>query len=187
MAYIAPSSRSTGDIITAGIWNSDVVDNVTALSTAVRTIQRTVVDVTYTNDNTERDFASCSIGANTLGSSGFVRATMHWQVVNGTGSAYGAAVKFYIGATSITVEAASIPAGATYNNIATVYVENNNATNAQILLAFKSINGSAGVVVGTAAIDTTAATALKWTLTGTAAAGYTWTAKWAMYEIFGQP
>lgn len=32
MAYVAPSTRSTGDIITAAIWNQDVVNNVIALT-----------------------------------------------------------------------------------------------------------------------------------------------------------
>ncbi len=31
MAYVAPSTRSTGDLITAAIWNQDAVDNVIAV------------------------------------------------------------------------------------------------------------------------------------------------------------
>ena len=31
MAWVAPSSRSTGTVITAAIWNQDVVDNPIAL------------------------------------------------------------------------------------------------------------------------------------------------------------
>lgn len=31
MAYVAPSTRSTGDLITAAIWNQDVKDNVIAV------------------------------------------------------------------------------------------------------------------------------------------------------------
>lgn len=35
MAYVAPSSTTTGDLITAAIWNQDVVDNVIAVKALV--------------------------------------------------------------------------------------------------------------------------------------------------------
>lgn len=35
MAYVAPSTRSTGDLITAAIWNQDIVDNMIAVKALV--------------------------------------------------------------------------------------------------------------------------------------------------------
>lgn len=35
MAYTAPTTRTTGDLITASIWNTDIVDNITTLKTLV--------------------------------------------------------------------------------------------------------------------------------------------------------
>lgn len=42
MAYVAPTTRSTGDLITAAIWNQDVVDNMIAVKTAVDGLQALV-------------------------------------------------------------------------------------------------------------------------------------------------
>lgn len=53
MAYVAPSTRSTGDLITAAIWNQDAVDNVKALKAEVDTlsnrIQRDGTTIAYAN------------------------------------------------------------------------------------------------------------------------------------------
>lgn len=38
MAWVTPTSRSTGDLITAAIWNQDVVSNVIALEQRVQTL-----------------------------------------------------------------------------------------------------------------------------------------------------
>lgn len=41
-AWVAPSSRTTGTLITAAIWNQDVVDNPTALKASITALEESV-------------------------------------------------------------------------------------------------------------------------------------------------
>lgn len=52
MAYVAPSSRINGDVITATIWNQDVVDNMIAV--AAVTADATIVGLAAVNPTTDQ-------------------------------------------------------------------------------------------------------------------------------------
>lgn len=65
MAYSAPSTRSTGDLITAAIWNQDVVDNVIAVNTLAT---KGVLVIPYQGDNIVTIGSGYTRGARVAGS-----------------------------------------------------------------------------------------------------------------------
>ena len=62
MAYNAPSSRSTGDLINATIWNADIVANIVAIyAGGLSVTSQAVGDVLYASSTTQ--FARVGIGS----------------------------------------------------------------------------------------------------------------------------
>jgi hypothetical protein len=108
MAWTNPTTRSTSTLITASIWNTDLVDNLNYLYSTVNSFPTPVKSVAngtkIVNTITESDLISYTIPANTLytGSANFAYL-MEGQILayNNRGSAdNGPAIKFYYGGTA---------------------------------------------------------------------------------------
>lgn len=61
MAWSSPSSKTTGTLITAAIWNQDIVDNTTLLKTPITdggALRRSTVAMTTATSTYEHDIAT---------------------------------------------------------------------------------------------------------------------------------
>lgn len=187
MAWTNPTSRTTGTLITASIWNTDLVDNLNYLYSTINSFPTPVKSIAngtkIVNTVTETDIITYTIPANTLytGGANFVYL-MEGRIVayNNRGSSdNGPAIKFYYGGTAhyFRVGGASELANGTYFMLDFRYtVGGNGATNAQDVSmehtvkgqmnASTSYTGATGHGAGaTDAEDSTATSIMKITVT----------------------
>lgn len=108
MAWTNPTTRTTGTLITASIWNTDLVDNLAYLYSTQNSFPTPVKSVAngskIVNTVTETDIITYTIPANTLytGSANYAYL-MEGRIIayNNRGSSdNGPAIKFYYGGTA---------------------------------------------------------------------------------------
>lgn len=101
MAWVAPSTRSTGDLITAAIWNEDVVNNV---SFTYQGGVPLVVDNTKVNNNDngsgEITLKTIAIPAGSIGPNGMLVANFYCSI-SGSSSERTLTIKLKLGGTTI--------------------------------------------------------------------------------------
>ncbi len=167
MAWTTPTTRATGDLITAAIWNADLVDNLSYLKTEVDKYGALLVYNTETGTGgvaTEVTICTLAVPANTLSTNKSLLGRMSFQFDSaGAGRTFTIRIKY--GATTLlTFVSPSIQ-----TNVAPLYgfldfvLRADGATNAQESLGQYHYSVNAGVGVfgvadqGTSAIDSTSA------------------------------
>lgn len=98
--WTAPTTRATGDLITASIWNTDLGDNLVYLHGVKKTTSKTV-----SNTTTETDLLNgeITVAANQLGTTGGLRldAWGQWKQNRGANDTTGPQFKLKLGGTTI--------------------------------------------------------------------------------------
>lgn len=132
-------------------------------------------------DSSETDFHSYSIPANTLGTTGGIYFYTAGACYNNKGTDGTVVFKLYYGATSAAMSAITVTNGTTEYFTLQGVLGANNATNAQIIILSRM---SATPVGAAAAIDSTAAGTIKYTVDLSAAhASFTYTQLYAYYAV----
>jgi hypothetical protein len=102
MAYAAPSTRATNDLITAAIWNQDVKDNVLWLKGMLDGLVKRKADTgQISNSTAETSMYSSSIPAGTLGSYGTVTILLTYALYNNSGSSVTYTLRLKLGSTTV--------------------------------------------------------------------------------------
>jgi hypothetical protein len=139
MAWVTPSSRTTGTLITAAIWNQDVVDNMVYLKNTIDQSLLWVDMLTKTSivsSTTETTVATKSVAASGMGANGGFIYELYADVTNNTGGNQNAIFRFKFGATTIFADTHVVGTGASPTRFHWKFtVINNNSASAQIARA----------------------------------------------------
>lgn len=167
MAWTTPTTRTTGDLITAAIWNSDLVDNLAYLKTEtdkVGALLREGAETAVNNTTVETTVFSGAVPANTLSTNKILIGRL-WYRWDSTAAANSFTLRVKYGGTTLF----SVAPGAAQTNVSQGYgflefiLRGDGATNAQEARAQHVFQYNANSPVwlpnisGTAAIDSTAA------------------------------
>ncbi len=135
MAWTGPGTRAPGDVITASIWNTDLVNNLTYLKTVTyATLIDIVSSVTETNI---LQSAGYSIAGNMLGATGGIHVKIIGDYLNNTGGGVASpAIKIKWGGTTVWQSLDSTLNSATIRRPFRIdfILTNRNATNSQALI-----------------------------------------------------
>lgn len=150
------------------------------------TLYKTATDVTFNNTTAAQTLVDIPITGNLIGTNGRLMLKIRGTVNNGTGGAQVFTPAVLFGGTTYGGYGLTVPAGGVYGTLITVELQNQNATNAQVIsLEVFSMTANGGAIdaaasggsLNTAANkDTTSTQNLKVTMQlNTASASYSYT------------
>jgi hypothetical protein len=157
MAYSDPGSQTTGDLITAAIWNQNVVSNIDYLYAALHDVIEFDDYQEVVNTTDETTILSYTVTGGTLGTDKSIRLMFGLSFYNNTGGAETITVKVKLGSTTLhTGIYNSITNSSTARSIALwdVVIANEDSASAQRSIArAASAMGLAAASLSTATVQ----------------------------------